>query len=147
MLCVAALLFWRNRKSVHPAHTLAIEDIPRSKYACGCLISTVVGFLSSLLGIGGGIIHVPALIYLLKFPVRVATATSLFVLASSSFVAVCQHFANGTYEGSVELILPIGLGVVLGAQIGAHFSGKVKSRLVVDVLAAIVCLAALKLLI
>jgi uncharacterized membrane protein YfcA len=40
------------------------------------LVSVGVGVLSSLLGIGGGIIHVPAMVYLLGFPTHVATATS-----------------------------------------------------------------------
>ena len=42
----------------------------------GIAISLVVGFLSSLLGIGGGIIHVPAMVHLMDFPVHIATATS-----------------------------------------------------------------------
>src|SRR6185369_7901294 len=47
----------------------------------GIVLSVFVGFVSSLLGVGGGFIHVPALSRLLNFPVHVATATSHFVLA------------------------------------------------------------------
>ena len=47
----------------------------------GIGLSLVVGYVSSLLGIGGGIIHVPALVHLLNFPVHIATATSHFILA------------------------------------------------------------------
>ena len=55
----------------------------------------MVGILSSLLGIGGGIIHVPAMLYLLGFPVHIATATSHFVLAGSSFFGSISHFTAG----------------------------------------------------
>src|SRR6266542_1994446 len=47
----------------------------------GIVLSIFVGFVSSLLGVGGGFIHVPALSRLLNFPVHIATATSHFVLA------------------------------------------------------------------
>ena len=49
----------------------------------GILISIVVGYISPVLGIGGGIIHVPALISWLHFPVLVATATSHFILGDN----------------------------------------------------------------
>ena len=54
----------------------------------GIVASLGVGFLSSIFGIGGGVIHVPLMIYLLGFPVHVATATSHFVLACSSAFGV-----------------------------------------------------------
>lgn len=52
----------------------------------GVVLSFVVGFLSSILGIGGGIIHVPALVFLFDFPAHLATATSHFVLAITALV-------------------------------------------------------------
>lgn len=92
----------------------------------GVLLSFVVGFLSSILGIGGGVIHVPMLIYLLDFPTHLATATSHFVLAISSFFGVASHLMIGNV-----LIVPalsIGIGATIGAQIGARLSLKVKSK-------------------
>ena len=50
------------------------------KQSNGALISVLVGYISPLLGIGGGIIHVPAMVNWLKFPVHIATATSHFIL-------------------------------------------------------------------
>ena len=57
----------------------------------GIGISLAVGYLSSFLGIGGGIIHVPALVYLLDFPVHIATATSHFVLAIMALTGTLVH--------------------------------------------------------
>jgi uncharacterized protein len=91
----------------------------------GAAISAGVGFLSSLLGIGGGIIHVPALTHALNFPVHSATATSHFVLAITTLVATAIHFANGTLKGQLETILWISIGAIVGAQAGAKLSNRV----------------------
>lgn len=59
----------------------------------GLVLSFGVGFLSSILGIGGGIIHVPALIALFSFPAHIATATSQFILAFSAITGAGSHLA------------------------------------------------------
>ena len=99
----------------------------------GIVISIVVGFLSSILGIGGGIIHVPAMVCLLGFPAHVAAATSQFVLAISSLVGVATHYLLGNVY--LEAALAIGLGAVIGAQIGAKLAMKVRSRTIMLLLA------------
>jgi len=91
----------------------------------GILISVGVGFLSSLLGIGGGIIHVPALTYALNFPVHVATATSHFVLSITTFAALIVHLANGTLTGHLQTIAWLSTGAIAGAQAGAKLSNRV----------------------
>jgi len=92
----------------------------------GVLLSTLVGFLSSILGIGGGVIHVPAMVYILGFPTHVATATSHFVLAISTMFGVVSHYFLGNIL--VKPALAIGIGAIVGAQIGAALSLKVKSK-------------------
>ncbi|HSB06573.1 MAG TPA: sulfite exporter TauE/SafE family protein, partial [Thermodesulfobacteriota bacterium] len=57
----------------------------------GIGLSLVVGYISSLLGIGGGIIHVPALVHLLNFPIHIATATSHFILAIMALTGTGVH--------------------------------------------------------
>ena len=61
----------------------------------GVLVSLVVGVISSIFGIGGGIIHVPFLIVVLGLPVHVATATSHFVLSISAFAGALTFLALG----------------------------------------------------
>ncbi len=97
----------------------------------GILASFVVGFVSSLLGIGGGIIHVPALIYLLHFPPHVATATSHFILAIMALAGCVTHVLQGTYSGVTSMTLTIGVGAVIGAQIGAALSHRVSGLAIV----------------
>jgi uncharacterized protein len=62
----------------------------------GIAISVGVGFISSLLGIGGGIIHVPALTHALNFSVHTATATSHYVLSITALVATLIRLKNGS---------------------------------------------------
>ena len=94
----------------------------------GMLVSAGVGWLSSMLGIGGGILHVPAMVYLLGFPAHVATATSHAVLAMLSLAAVVVHATDGTLAPVLDRVLPIGAGALLGAQIGARVSTRVQGR-------------------
>ena len=107
----------------------------------GILISIVVGFLSPLLGIGGGIIHVPAMVQWLQFPVYIATATSHFILAIMSTVSVAVHAINGDYKDGYVLRLIAGLciGAIPGAQLGAYLSHKLPTGVIIKALA--VCLA------
>ena len=106
----------------------------------GILISIIVGYLSPLLGIGGGIIHVPALVQWLHFPVFVATATSHFILAIMATVSVIVHAIKGSYSDPKILHMVIGLiiGVIPGAQVGAWLSHKLKGYTIIRVLG--VCL-------
>jgi len=98
------------------------------RIALGMLVSAGVGLLSSVLGIGGGIIHVPAMVYLLGFPTHVATATSHAVLALLTFSAVVVHAADGTLAPVLGRTLPIATGALVGAQLGARLSTVIQGR-------------------
>lgn len=91
----------------------------------GMFLSFLVGVISSLLGIGGGIVHVPFLIVILGLEVHSATATSHFVLAVTSLVGTLIFL----YNGHVDLLVAgvMGAGVLLGAQAGAVLSNRMPS--------------------
>lgn len=107
----------------------------RAMMVLGAMISVVVGFLASMLGIGGGIIHVPALIYLLHFPAHRATATSHFVLALTAWLAVTVHITRGDLDGYWWIALPLAFGSLFGAQLGAKLSQKLSARAIATALA------------
>jgi uncharacterized protein len=111
----------------------------------GIILSFFVGFLSSFLGIGGGIIHVPALISLLDFPAHIATATSHFVLAIMALSGTIVHLMNGTLQHGWRTALYIGAGVVVGAQVGAHFSNRVKPKAIIKALAVALIVVGIRL--
>ncbi|MEP6692492.1 MAG: sulfite exporter TauE/SafE family protein [Gemmatimonadaceae bacterium] len=107
-------------------------------------ISFFVGILSSLLGIGGGIVHVPAMIHLMGFPVHIATATSHFVLAITALTGVIEYGLRGQIVWPVAAA--IGAGVVVGAQGGAALSQRMKGRRIVRLLTLAVVALAVRLL-
>lgn len=113
----------------------------------GIALSVFVGFLSSFLGIGGGIIHVPAMAYLLGFPVHIATATSHFVLAIMTFTGSVVHIAQGSFDHGARRTAALAIGVLLGAQLGAYFSNKVKGALITHSLAMALVLVGIRILI
>ncbi|MFA6448899.1 MAG: sulfite exporter TauE/SafE family protein [bacterium] len=114
--------------------------------ALGVAISVFVGFISSLLGIGGGIIHVPAMVYLLDFPVHIATATSHFILATMSLTGTVAHIVTGAFTRGVRRTICLAIGVLIGAQIGAAFSNRVKGAWIIRGLAIALGLVGLRIL-
>jgi uncharacterized protein len=110
----------------------------------GIALSFGVGFLSSILGIGGGIIHVPALIFLFGFPAHIATATSHYILVISALVGALSHLA----AGDIRWIPMIGLsiGVIPGAQLGARLSSRLHGKWIVRGLAFALAVVGLRLL-
>lgn len=110
----------------------------------GIALSFVVGFLSSILGIGGGIIHVPALVFLFAFPAHIATATSHYILVISALVGSLSHLV----QGDIRWVPMIGLsiGVIPGAQIGARLSQRLHGKWIIRGLALALALVGLRLL-
>jgi uncharacterized membrane protein YfcA len=113
----------------------------------GMAIAFFVGILSGLLGIGGGIVHVPVLIQVLGFPAHIATATSHFTVAITTLSAIGTHLVSGTYATDIGRIIALSAGVVVGAQFGARLSQRVAGTLIVRLLAAGLAIVALRLLI
>jgi uncharacterized membrane protein YfcA len=139
MLLGAGVLLWRPGTEPHtptPAfrHGLVRTVIEADRTAhtfsynpwLGVGLSAVVGYFSSLLGIGGGIIHVPALVQLLHFPVHIATATSHFVLAIMALTGTLVHIATGTFHHGLRRTIALSVGVLFGAQLGAWLSQRVQ---------------------
>lgn len=113
----------------------------------GVVLSFFVGYFSSFLGIGGGIIHVPALVWFLHFPVHIATATSHFILAIMALAGTLAHIWTGALAQSWQETLGLGLGVLAGAQLGASWSNRVKSAWIIRSLAFALGLVGIRILI
>ena len=133
-----------KRKIIEKAGTIHIFSY---NFYLGLTLSIIVGFLSSLLGIGGGVIHVPFLVYLLNFPIPIATATSQFVLMITSMTGAGVHISQGTFFKGLELIIPLSIGAVIGSQFGARLSRKLQSQWIVKILAGAIALIGVRLLI
>jgi len=140
-----AIAYGRQRRiDVRSGLAFAVATL-QVELPLGIGISFVIGFASSLLGIGGGFIHVPALIAVLGFPVHIATATSQFVLAIMATVGTITHLAAGDLADVWPRAAYIALGAVGGAQIGARLSTRVRGTVIVRLLAAALMLVAVRL--
>lgn len=114
----------------------------------GMGLSLFVGYVSSLLGIGGGIIHVPALVRLLNFPVHIATATSHFILAIMALAGTIVHIATGSFaHGGVWRTVFLSTGVLFGAQAGASLSTRVHGVWIIRSLAVALGLVGVRILV
>ncbi len=113
----------------------------------GILVSTGVGFVSSLLGIGGGILHVPIMTTMLHFPVHIATATSQFVLAFMAAEGTGVHFATGAlgWNSPLARAALIAIGAIPGAQAGAVLARQLHGKLIVRALAGALVLVGARL--
>ncbi len=122
------------------------NEIGVSKIIKGAILSFFVGYISALLGVAGGIIHVPVLIYLLKFPVHTATATSHFILAVVSFFASLTHLLKGYLHNEGLKVILLTAGVVPGAQLGAHLSTKISASWLIRALTIAILILGIRLI-
>lgn len=109
------------------------------------VVGLLVGILAAIMGVGGGFIMVPAMIYLLGMPTRVVVGTSLFQIMFVTGVTTLLHATqNYTVDAILALILLVG-GVV-GAQFGAMVGVKLRAEQLRILLAGMVLLVCAKLL-
>lgn len=90
---------------------------------CGLAIGACLGFLSGLLGVGGGWILVPALVLFLRTPLRVAVGTSLLSIVLPALVGATTHWQLGNLD--VEAFAPLILSGIVGAQLGATLLARI----------------------
>lgn len=150
LIAVGAYLFWARLRA--PASRGAHAEVTAAEFRPGpvalrrgALLSLAVGLLSSLLGIGGGVVHVPALVGLLGYPVHVATATSHFILAISAAVGTGVHLCTGAFHHGVRRTVILGLGVMVGAPLGARLSRHVRDAWILRTLAVALVLVGVRL--
>jgi uncharacterized membrane protein YfcA len=97
--------------------------------------SAYLGLLSTLLGIGGGILYVPFMIRILGLPLHTAIATSQFVLALTALAAALTHLLHGALDSLLGPTAFLALGVMMGAPVGAALSSVLRGPLIVRLLA------------
>ena len=101
-----------------------------------------MGILSAIMGVGGGFIMVPAMIYVLGMPTKVVVGTSLFQIIFVTGFATLLH-ATTNYTVDIALAVLLLIGGVIGAQIGTQIGAKMQAeqlRILLSVLVILVCL-------
>jgi uncharacterized membrane protein YfcA len=110
------------------------------------LLGFIVGILTMLMGVGGGFILVPAMLYILGMSGNVVVGTSLFQIL---FVTMATTMMHALTTQAVDIVLAglLLLGSVMGAQFGTQIAMKAKPEILRFVLAAIVLAVALRMLV
>ena len=136
-----------KRKKHNWVHNLPIKSKFRTS---GLYISVIppvlvgfgVGVLSAIMGVGGGFIMVPAMIYILGMPTKVVVGTSLFqIIFVAAFTTLMHAWENHTVDIGLAVLLIV--GGVIGAQVGARIGLRIKAeqtRILLALLVVGVCL-------
>jgi uncharacterized protein len=94
----------------------------------GLALMYVAGVVSGLLGIGSGVLKVPAMDLVMRLPIKVSTATSNFMIGVTAAASAGVYFARGDIDPFIAA--PVAAGVLLGATVGAWLLGKLRGRVI-----------------
>lgn len=152
MICVSLLLLFKpaeiKRPLFPPTTTRTLVDASGNTHTYrfnlwfGVAASFFVGFLSSLFGIGGGVVMVPTMVLLLGFPAHIAVATSMFNVLVSSVVGAVSH----AFEGNILWIDAafLAIGAWVGGQLGPRLSSRVSATWLLRFLSILMIVAAIR---
>jgi len=107
------------------------EPLPKRTTATYVLIvvfSIAVGVISGLLGVGGGVLIVPFMTYVLKYPTKSAAGSSHLIISFSALAGIIGHAASHRLD--YPLIAITGIAVLIGGNLGARFSLRVKPKMI-----------------
>ena len=164
---IGSLMFWESIRTIIRSHNPAsrrrklhqhnwLHGLPlkvrfrKSKLYISAIlpfaIGAVVGVLSAIMGVGGGFIMVPAMIYLLGMPTSIVIGTSLFQII---FVTANVTFLQALTVQTVDILLAILLltGAVVGAQFGSKYSVRMKGEQLRALLAIMVLGVCIKIIV
>ncbi len=111
----------------------------------GAIIGSFAGFMAGLLGIGGGFIMAPLLMWM-GYNTKRAAATSAFAVTFSSFSGFLGHVSQGHFE--VTLTIVLSAAVIIGALLGSNFLvNKAKTKTIKQIFAIVLLVIAIKLII
>jgi uncharacterized membrane protein YfcA len=105
----------------------------------------VVGILSGLLGVGGGFILVPLLVYFSELSMHQAIGTSLAVIIPTALCAGFVHFQHGNI--SLKIVAGLVLFTVIGSFIGAYFANHIPAAVLKKIFAVFLAIMAIKMFI
>ncbi|MHB9033030.1 MAG: sulfite exporter TauE/SafE family protein [Anaerolineae bacterium] len=131
---------------IPPLTDFAALDQPSLSIPVIVYFGLLLGFLTGLLGVGGGVLLLPALVYLIGLHTHCATATSLVMVWLTTFTAVINHTIAGNVDYFLAVPMLVGgtLGARLGTRLGARWSGRQVRRYFIYVVAAAIAIIVVK---
>ncbi|AKG53206.1 hypothetical protein DGWBC_0526 [Dehalogenimonas sp. WBC-2] len=141
LVAVGIFLFLRSERQ----SPFLTPDDSRQHRLEGFILSLGVGYIAGLLGIGGGILHVPILIFIMGFSAHKATATSIYILSFTALAGSLTHLIQGSYDHDWSIVLWLAVGVMAGSQLGARLSQRLHGKILVRLLAIALVVTGLRL--
>jgi uncharacterized membrane protein YfcA len=94
------------------------------------IVGSIVGFITGLVGISGGIVLIPAMVLRMGLSISVATATSLLIMLSNSAIALIWRVIDGVPMSANDwnLVFVISALAAIGSFVGARFARKIKKK-------------------
>ncbi len=123
-------------------HQGALVRYRPCRLGIGAGVSLLAGVVSGLLGVGGGFLKVPAMTEGMKVPIKVAAATSNFMIGVTAIASLFVYFARGYVHPFAAA--PVAVGVVVGASAGAATSSRVSPRTLRWILIGVLVLVAVQ---
>lgn len=142
-LLYASVLLWR-RPAPEDVAGVEVPAYQVRRYPLGMGVSYVAGSVSGMLGIGGGPIKVPLMYLAMGIPIKVATATSNFMIGVTAAASAFLYYSRGSVVPA--LTAPLAVGVFLGALAGSRLVHRLKSRWVQWLLLLVLLYLALRML-
>lgn len=125
-----------------PAHYTVISTL------IGVLLGLGIGFVSSMLGVAGGELIIPTLILVFGVDIKIAGTASLFISLPTIVIGILKHASHGVYQEKkdiTDLVLPMGIGSIIGAFLGTSLITRVSGSFMKLLLGFILIASALKL--
>lgn len=145
LLAVSCDMIWNHAKrGEREDHARNVNALKGMSYRLTLLIGLVVGFFSSLFGIGGGVAVVPALLYFSELPAHAISATSHFAIFLTSPIGLATHGLEHTVRKSY--VVPLIAGGLCGGPLGARLSIKLRSPVLMLFVGSALAIAALVLI-
>ncbi|MDQ2680052.1 MAG: sulfite exporter TauE/SafE family protein [Candidatus Eremiobacteraeota bacterium] len=142
LIALACDIIINNQKRMHGRDEAIHLESARSMPIWRALLTGLcVGFVSSLFGIGGGVIVVPVLLYFSSLPAHAISATSHFAIVLTSPIGLLAHIQQR--DINLPFAIPLVLGGIAGGQVGAKLSLRLKSPLLIKLVAAALIIAAI----
>ena len=109
--------------------------------ATGVIASFFGGIISSLLGVGGGIVNVPVMNLMMKVPLKATIATSTLLLSITTMTGSLIYIHNGYIHPYI--VAPLIIGVYLGARLGATFAHRTRSAVLIRIFTVFLALTSI----
>jgi len=130
------------RGAYYDAGRAALVHYRAQRLRVGSSVSFLAGTVSGLLGVGGGFLKVPAMTLGMRVPIKVAAATSNFMIGVTAIASLFVYFARGYVHPLTAA--PVALGVVGGAMIGTIAASRVSPRALQQILVAVLLVVAVQ---